>query len=357
VPTLRHTIAFFVALSGTLAVPEARAQTNPHVAEAREAIENLEYQRARVALGRASRTGDNGPSQLAEIYLWSGVVAGAFGEDQNAFDFFVQALTVETELKLPSGLAPKITDPFARAREFVDEHGGLEISCEPGRSAGTTVLVTGNDPAGLVFGAHAEVQRSGDVERVALEGSDRFVLRDLTSKSPVVMWAVDRFGNRVSRSCRTRARKPVAPSSVKGRSGPPPVAMRGTPVATAPTPVAEPGDDRSSPFHQRWYVWGGTSLALAATGTYFALGALNDQAELDRRVADSASFDFAETQAIEQRGQRRSIVAGVTLGAAAITAGVAVVMALRNDDDEPKRAAALVAPTRGGASVAFAWSF
>ncbi len=274
----------------------ARAE-NPHLLRAESALEDLDYIVARTELTRALKLGTSGPSELARIYLLSGIVAGAFGESRAAREQFQRALALRPHARLPAGFAPKIADPFERAKE---SSAPLVFDCATG------ALDIVEDPLDMVD---------------AIDASDSFTV------------AVDEYGNQLSPRCP----KPV--KVVVRRRMPPPGRrkIKRQPVAEeviGPFPAER--DEGTAPKRSviaRWQLWGGFAMTAGAIGSYYA----ND---VSAGGADNAKYQK------------------YAFGTAAVCAAAAVVLALDERRDRKRaRLRAAIAPTPTSTTVWVAVDF
>lgn len=78
-------------------------------------------------------------------------------------------------------------------------------------------------------------------------------------------------------------------------------------------------DRRHWPLWRNPWIWGGVAAVALGVGATFGVAANKDQDRLDRIVRDSSMHDFAEAEAVLERGERRAHFAtGFYVGAGAL---------------------------------------
>jgi hypothetical protein len=306
------------------------------LARARKELDALQYDKARASLDEALRAGDNGPAELAEIYLLAGQVAGALDDAAAAEDHFKRLLVLQPGAKLPAGMSPKITAPFDAARGWLDEHAALAADLDT--RADALIFVIQSDPLAMIAEARVAVTVGGD-EQPALSG--RGNAKQITITLPegeLTLRAslVDANGNRLI----DFPERELTVGVVTPISGPP----------VTDKPRAE------RPLYAKWWLWGGVAVAFAGGGTYFGLDALSAQDELDKLNADSMNHDFSEAQVVQERGERSALLANIGFGLAGAAAVVAAVLLVTDHRGGPARiekSGAAITPTTdgGGATV------
>ncbi|MEJ7600055.1 MAG: hypothetical protein WKG01_19260 [Kofleriaceae bacterium] len=84
-------------------------------------------------------------------------------------------------------------------------------------------------------------------------------------------------------------------------------------------------------------LWAGVALGFGATGSVFALLASATRADLDAVVANSGEHTLAEAEALDRRGDRQTLIANLTFGAAGLCAAGAVIDYLWHRETKPVR--------------------
>jgi hypothetical protein len=107
------------------------------------------------------------------------------------------------------------------------------------------------------------------------------------------------------------------------------------------------------PLYLKWWLWGGTAVALAGGATYFAFGARSAKTELDELNAHSVNHDFDEAKAVESRGKRDALLTNIGYGAAGAFAVVSVILFLTEPraSEEHRVTTVTPVPMRGGGAV------
>jgi hypothetical protein len=314
------------------------------VAKARAQLDRLEFEEARDTLARAERRGDHGPEALGEIYRLSGMVAGAYGDEVAAELHFSRWLAIWPDSELGDGFAPRIAEPFVRARIATEARGHLRVARVTSADRQAVGLVVESDPLDMVAGALARFETAdGVVREVRAVGKSPYMLSVPRGvRGEIELYALDEHGNRLLAHALTSA----------------PRAMVSSPGATAPS-ARHTSSGR--PLYAQWIVWAGVASSLAGTSTYFGLRAQSDQRELDGLIRNSREHEFRAAQEIQARGRKHARIAnatGIAAGAAGAAAVVFLVTQRRADPSpEPRAARAFAAPLRGGAAAGLELSF
>ncbi|MBK7861318.1 MAG: hypothetical protein IPJ65_22440 [Archangiaceae bacterium] len=95
-------------LAALLALALAAASENPDLAKGKAALRGLEPTLALRLLEQARTWPRNGPGDLAEIELYTGLAHAALAEEEQAVASFRRARTLEPSLELPPGSSPRI---------------------------------------------------------------------------------------------------------------------------------------------------------------------------------------------------------------------------------------------------------
>lgn len=329
-----------VALALLLAVgwPQP-ALADARLAKVRAAIENLEYPAARALLDEALASGEYGPAELHEIYLLTGVVTGSLGDPATATAAFRKLLALSPNATLVAGTTPKATRPFAAASAFYEDHAPLRVSTETTTAPPSVTLIVDADPEHMVAGARVWVTVDGQpAQELDAKGTDRIaVALPAGDKLELRVAAIDAHGNRL-----VELGSPTA-IVIAG-------ARRAEPKRDPAAPVATP--PRTRPLYARWWLWGGVSVAAAATGTLFGLAARSAGDELNELNASSLDHHFGEAQDVLARGRRDALVTNIAFGVAGASA-VAAVLLFITDRPTPRERSIQVAPvpTRGGTAI------
>ncbi len=302
---------------------------NPNLERARRQLDNLQYEDAAGSLEQALRNGDSGPKELAEIYQLSAQVAAARGDDAAAEDFFRHLLALAPGTKLPAGVSPKIAEPFAAARSFIDQR--LPISCrwEQDPTAAAVRVLVDADPLSMVDGAEVSWVEDGQPKRSVKHGAAPFTVPvPKRKKLELRVAAIDTFGNHIAEF--GTERKPLVIDTT-GRSE-----VIETPPQGGGDDHADTGRAHGRPVIAKWWLWGGVAVAAASVGTYFGLDVLAAKQEiedLNKKSQSGEPVQFSQALAIQQRGDRSALVANISFGVAGAAAVAAVILFAT----EPKR--------------------
>ncbi len=289
----RYAISFRVIASLALSAGDAAAEAET-VERARTAIADLDYASAEIALDEALFGGGLDADDLAAVYLLSGRVAAAFGREEQATEYFKRLLTLAPDAALEAGLAPKITRPFERAREWVTSAGRLDLRFRSvDVKAGTATVEVVSDPLHMF-------ERAVIVER-----------------KPLVVAAIDRYGNQLlARPWQDKQAVVPAPAAIAATTPAASETMGASTVMRSDAPAT------ARPMYARWYTWGMAAVGTAAAAGYFAYRANNDWNELSGIIATSGDHSFGEAMALEQSGRDNARLANMGFGAAAVLAVV-----------------------------------
>lgn len=336
-------------LTATLCLGSAPASANPDLQQAKLALADLDYERAVQHLERALLWGRSSPAEVGEILRLSGEVQGALGDAKKAEQHFFEMLTLDPSAVLPTGRSPKITEPFARAKERVAESGGLAGTCQIDPAAPAVRVTISADPAQLVAGARAMYRipdatgTPGSEQTVEARGRDSLTLA-LPAVDELQLYCalIDQHGNQLFAI--------GSPSELQT-------------LILPERDDSKPGSQgKSQPIIKHWATWGAVSLATVGAGGYFALQVASAQDELDELNQNSGEHEFSEAKAIEDRGRRNALLANISLGVAGACAVVSIVQFVRRPRGESQNGrerASMVTPTLvpGGAGVAWTGRF
>jgi tetratricopeptide (TPR) repeat protein len=264
-----------LASPGLTRAAPASFPANPHIAQAQQALDEGEFDKASAELQKALAQPDNADDALVEIYRLQGIVAlykGNRAEARRALEKLFQA---RPDYELPRGAPPKIRELFGEVQADVRAHrvNPATIDFSPLNS-----LVAGG-PAGI----HALVTDppSGGRTRFYYRrtGSESFSSLELKGHGPDVTgilpaselsaadapFSIEYYVEVDDAAGRRLAGRgdALTPLTVKVRA---PDAGTGEPVR-APAVAEEPQ------WYERWYVWTavGVVAAGAGAGTYYLL--------------------------------------------------------------------------------------
>jgi len=328
---------------------EGVAWADDPLAQARKAVAESDYVAARPALVAALDAGDHSPDEVAEIYRLSGIVHAALGDAKAATEAFTRLLALSPKAALPAGTSPKLKRPFDAAGRYFKTHAPLEVKIETVSTPPTLTLVVVSDPLDMIAKAHVVFAIDGGAERtkdaVASERTD--VTLPAGRRIDARVAALDVHGNRLAEI----GSKDVPIVII---SDAPPVVAPAPAPALRPTRVVVHAAPR--PVYLTWWAHAAAGGVFGVAAVYFAWSTLSDANEIERLNADSALHQFAEVQAVEDRGHRHALFTNIGLGAAgAFGIAAGILYLTRPRDHLETRITA--APTPGGGAIVLGGTF
>ncbi|HWM88993.1 MAG TPA: hypothetical protein VNO33_24245, partial [Kofleriaceae bacterium] len=237
------------------------------VSQARQAMTQLNYERAIQLLERAEESGENRREQLITIYRWLAESRAAMGHAEAAESEFRRLLALDPDAALPRGSSPKYTDPLEAARDFMRQRQPLAVRCE--RREDGAVLVVLSDPVDLVAAARPTRASGEELARAATRSGRGRIALALPAGAPreLACTALDRHGNEL-------ARAPLAAAA--SGDGPDPYGIlapgeRERAGRSSEVTVSRERDEPAPPIYARWWLWGAGAAIAAGTGAYFAV--------------------------------------------------------------------------------------
>lgn len=337
--------ASIIALAMAVVILPGAAMANPHLATARQALDELDYEKALQSLEQALIWGKNRPAQVVEIYRLRGEVHAALGHGKDAEAEFQRLLSMDPGASLPAGSSPKLTQPFGAAQAHVRTHGALRVRCELDRQGPAVRVHVDADPLRLVTGARA-VFRTGTDSTQSIEARGQgTVTLTLPAARDIELFcaAIDEHGNHVAEV--GSLDEPLSLSLAQ-------------PAAGDQDKSDGPETPRQS-LVARWPVWGVLTVAAVGGGTYFALQTRSARDELERLNQDSGNYDFSVALDVQRRGERNALLTNISFGVAGACALVTAIMFVRRPAASPATRSASVIPVvlHQGAAISVAGSF
>jgi hypothetical protein len=316
-------LALAIAIAGAAGAVPARADS-PKLAEAREAIDGVRYDRARTLLLDALREGTNSPPAMAELYRLSASTAIVLGDRDLAEQYYRRWLALDPSAALPDDIAPKLREPFVAAQAYMAAHGKLAATARVANDA--IDVAVDSDPLGMAIAATAD--------RVAapVPIANRAAHLAPAPGPPVARVAIlDEHGNHL-------LDVPIAGPAL---SGPTPV-REGAPLPAPPQPAAPPR-------LRRWSTWAIGATAFTVLGLGFGYAARVAQSDLDNAIFNSPQNFFEVAADARARRDRYTLLANISFAGGGLCAVTAIVM-------YATRPRAVVAPIAqpGGVGLAFA---
>jgi hypothetical protein len=318
-------LALVAAFGLALAAAPARADS-PHLAEARRAIEAVDYEAARRLLVEALGDGDNSPAAMREIYRLSARAAVVLDQRELAEQYYRRWLAIDPDAALPDDTAPKLREPFVAAESYIAAHGRLRATARRTPSGELDVELIA-DPlamahaATVVEPAGAAPVGFGAEHRAHLAAGARIAILD------------DR-GNRLVEL----DPEPIA------------LAAPAAPAAPAGPPAGPPGPDDAPPWTRRWLTWTIPTGVFALGAAGFGIASIASYAHAHTITDHSGAYHLSDAQDSVHRGQ---LFAWITIGAGAATIACAIPAAIYLARDVRHRRAITptVAPGQLGVAV------
>jgi len=290
--------------------------------KAQKAIDDIDYETAKAATDEALASGTLDRGELARAHMLAGEVAAALGDDAGAHDHFERWILLAPDAKLPDGLSPKITQPFTAAHASADALGAARFDVDASRARGKVAITVAGDPLHMVARVHLAFDHGGDREGVSAEFE--VPVDDAATQATITL--ADEYGN-------TLAERTVT--------------FGGT-TATAAIESHAPETTHTIPGPLRWPTWAVLTAVAAGSCGYFAHARSQDEQDLAALNASSGTHSFDEAKAIEDRGNRDTLLTNVSLGVA-IAALAATVVTVAVDHEVEVQP--IAAPGAAGASV------
>lgn len=298
------------ALLATAAAVPARADS-PKLADARRAVESVDYDAARRLLLEALHDGGNGPAAVGEIYRLLARAAVVLDNRDVAEQYYRRWLAIDPAAALPADAAPKLRDPFVAAQSYIAAHGRLLARAERASTGEIDVeLVT--DPLAMARAATA-LDPGSSSARVAF-GSDRRAR--LPSASRVAI--LDDTGNRL-------LELDVTPAGAASTPSTPSMPSTGQMPAPATPDTATPATSDDRPWTRRWLTWAIPTGAFGLLSAGFGIATLASYQRAEMITSDSGNYHLVDAEDNLRRG--RTFV-WVTVGAGALTVAFAVPTAI-----------------------------
>jgi hypothetical protein len=310
-------LALGLALGLGLAAAPAHADS-AHLAEARRAIEVVDYEAARHLLVEALDDGDNSPAAMREIYRLSARAAVVLDQRELAEQYYRRWLAIDPDAALPDDTAPKLREPFVAAQAYIAAHGRLRATARRTAHGEIDVELIA-DPLAMAHAAAVAPAGSGAVAPAA------------APSAPVVFGA--------ERRARLAAGARIAILDERGNHL---VELDPEPVAIAAPPAPAGRDDEASPpWTRRWLTWAIPTGAFALGAAGFGIAAIASYAHAHTITENSGQYHLSDAQDNVARGR---LFVWITIGAGAATAACAIPAAiyLARDHRHPR---VVVAPT------------
>ena len=311
------------------------AWADDRLAQVRAAIDASDYLAARAALAAVRDAGGCTPEETASLYLLSGRIEAALGDNQAATDAFTHLLALAPRAALPPGMSPKITAPFDAAVASLALDRPLEVRVETWGAPPAILLEIVSDPLHMVARARAVYAVQGgpeQTEEVAVAERTEIPLR-AGMRIAARVAVLDEHGNQLV---------------VLGADAPIVIDAPPPPIKAAPPAPVVPVHAAARPLALRWWPYAAAGVVLGGAAGYFAWSAYQTASDLQQLNRESTLHSWREADELRDRGRRETLLANIgfaAAGAFAITAGV---MAVIRPGRETRMAAA---PLPGGGAL------
>jgi hypothetical protein len=319
-----------VALAASLALVLAAASTaparadSPKLADARRAVEAVDYDAARRLLLEALRDGGNGPAAVGEIYRLLARAAVVLNDRDVAEQYYRRWLAIDPAAALPADAAPKLREPFIAAQSYIAAHGRLLARAER--------TPTGEIAVELVADPLAMARAAMALDLAARSAPAPFATdRRARLPSGARIAILDDTGNRLLELDVTAPA--AAPSSAST-----------SPTGQTPTPAT---DADTRPWTRRWFTWAIPTGAFGLVSAGFGIATLASYQRAKDITSDSGRYFLIDAEDNRRRG--RTFV-WVTIGAGALTLAFGIPTAIFYLQ-ERKRLPAFLMPTAGDGHV------
>lgn len=314
----RAALSLAVGFGLGLAAAPVRADS-PHLAEARRAVEAVDYDAARRLLVDALRDGDNSPAAMCEIYRLSARAAVVLDQRELAEQYYRRWLAIDPDAALPDDTAPKLREPFVAAQAYIAAHGRLRAVARRTQAGEVDVELIA-DPLAMAHAA-AALDPAGPSDAAPVTAPSP---REAARRSPVVFGAERRVrlaeASRIAildeRGNRLLELEPAAPAA----AAPAPSA---TPAA--PASPESPSDPDRPPWTRRWLTWAIPTGVFALGAAGFGIASIASYERAHQIAADSGKSYLSDAQDNVRRGR---IFAWITAGAGAAAAACAIPTAI-----------------------------
>jgi hypothetical protein len=312
VPAIGLVIGLWAAPGATLA---------DKLADARAALDAVDYAEAQPLLVDALHAGGNSPARVVELYRLLASTATVLGERDAAEGYYRRWLELEPTANLPDSVAPKLREPFVAAQVYMAARAALAASA--GLRAGAAEVAVAADPLAMV----AAVEIDGARRPLGIDRRARAQLHAGTRHADVAL--IDEFGNHLAELAAVDDTPTTAVSAL------PPNAL-----------TLEPRDTSVSLWRQPW-TWGASTVAFGLVGGGFAIAAHNANSQLDTIRAHSSEYYYSDAQSAQRSRDRDFVIATASFAVAGACAATAIVMLALHPHHRR------VAPSASG--VAIAW--
>lgn len=288
-----------VVVAVVLAAAAPARADSPKLAQARQAVEAVDYDDARRLLVEALHDGDNSPAAVGEIYRLSARAAVVQGQRELAEQYYRRWLAIDPAAALPGDAAPKLREPFVAAQAYIAAHGRLVARAQRAPT-GEIVVELIADPIAMAYAASvidptAPPSASPGVRSPPVVfGSDHRARLAAGSRAAIL----DDNGNRLLELDAAAEASPTP-------AVPP----------TAP-PAREP-----RPWTRRWLTWAIPTGAFTLVSAGFGIAAIASYGRAHMITDASGQYFLSDAEANVRRGRT---FAWITAAAGGLAIGFAI---------------------------------
>ncbi len=294
--------------------------------KAERELAELRFDKAGDLATEALSEGKRGPEELVTLYMILGRVSASLGQDVKAQAYFQSALSIDSNASLPQGVSPKLSEPFATAKDDLQDAKPIELLAERDDANQLSVQVS-SDPAQLVGGIEARFEVDGKPKKLRGDGRDIIRLDLPEGARNVAVLALDQYGNRLTEAL------DVQGSDAEGSTHEASLTLDD--VSTQPKPA----------IYMRWQLYTGLAVVTLATGAILGDAARRKTDEIEQLPNGT---EFAVALELEDQAESRALYANISFAATGILGVTAIVMYLSQDSgDEGQRKAATLHPAIG----------
>jgi hypothetical protein len=315
-------VAACLVVAAALAPAAPARGDSARLADARRAVEAVDYEAARRLLLDALHDGDNGPAALGEIYRLSARAAVVLGQPEVAEQYYRRWLAIDPAAALPADAAPKLRQPFVAAQAYIAAHGRLIARAQRAPTGEVDVELVADPLAMARTAAPLDPAGAGRPPRVPFDTERRAHL-PVGSRAAVL----DDDGNHL-----LELDVPPAPPT-------PPAAP---PLANAAAPADAPVTPTTAWRFERWMIWAVPTGVFGIGAAGFGIAGISTQQRATQIAKDSNQHFLSEAH--DNAGRARTFT-WIAAGAAALAAVFAIPTAIYYLDARDHRAT--VVPTAG----------
>lgn len=311
-------LARCAVVTAVLAAASAHADS-PRLAQARRAVEAVDYDDARRLLLEALHDGGNSPAALGEIYRLSARAAIVLGQRDVAEQYYRRWLAIDPDAALPGDAAPKLREPFIAAQAYIAAHGRLLARAQRASTGEIDVELIADPLAMARAAAVLDPDDPAPAARPVAFGADRRAHLAAGARAAIL----DDSGNRL---------------------------LELDLAAPAAAPPAEPAASDTPLSTDGWLPWAIPTGLFGLVAAGFGIAAISSYQRAESITTDSGQYHLSDAEDNRRRGRTFLWITGGA-GAATLVCGIpTAIYYLRARE----RARTTVAPTGGNGQLGIA---